>query len=81
VSVLLSELGPPHSLSRKRVCPSPGTKGEGKSQFRRLEKKPSTLSALWDEPTLASQFEWSVNTLKIETRLQSSQNMSEYAFS
>ncbi len=43
-----SELGLSQPLSRQRVCPSPGTKGEGahspageglgESQFRRLEK-------------------------------------------
>jgi hypothetical protein len=50
-----SELGPPHPLSRKRLCPPPEPKGggytrlrvrEGGSQFGRLEKKPSTLSTL-----------------------------------
>jgi hypothetical protein len=29
VSVPSSELGPPHPLSSKRVCPPPGTKGGG----------------------------------------------------
>ncbi len=46
-----------HPLSRQRVCPTPPTKGEkgtlacglgvGESQFRRLEKKLSTLPTLW----------------------------------
>jgi hypothetical protein len=42
-------------LSRQRVCPSPQNRGEGgtlgeglgESQFRRLEKKLSTLPTLW----------------------------------
>jgi hypothetical protein len=48
---------PPHSLSRKQVCPSPGIKEGGrerhtrlrvrKSQFGRLEKILSTLYTLW----------------------------------
>ncbi len=53
------------TLSSTSVCvPPPGTKGGGgdtlaclwgvgaggKSQFRRLEKKPSTLSTLWSKP-------------------------------
>ncbi len=52
-----SELGLPQTLYRKRVCPpprtkgwgahSPAAKGVGESQFRRLEKKLSTLPALW----------------------------------
>ncbi len=59
MSVPSSELGPPTPLSsRKRVCPSPGTKRGGgahspavrgweeRSQFRQLEKRPSTLSTL-----------------------------------
>ncbi len=51
-----SGFGLPHPLSRKRVCPSPGIKGKdahspvgegvGESQFRRLEKKHSTLLTL-----------------------------------
>ncbi len=51
-------IGNPQPLPRKRVCPSPGTKGGGHtglqvrglgggSQFGRLEQKPSTLSTLW----------------------------------
>ncbi len=56
-----SELGPPQPLSRKRVCPppqtkgwgahSPAAKGVGESQFRRLEKKLSTLPTLWSIAT------------------------------
>jgi hypothetical protein len=60
VSVPSSESGPPHPLSRKRVCsptPSPVTngggdthspagEGAGGSQFGLLEKMPSTLSTL-----------------------------------
>jgi hypothetical protein len=50
--VFSSELGPPSLLSRKRVCPTPGTKGgatlacgrgDGRTQFGRLERKPGTL--------------------------------------
>ncbi len=40
-------------LSRQRVCPSPrtaGGEGLGESQFRRLEKKLSTLPTLWGGP-------------------------------
>jgi hypothetical protein len=51
------ELGLSHPLSRQRVCPSPrnqkgGAAGEGlgESQFRRLEKKLSTLPALCPHP-------------------------------
>ncbi len=40
MSVPSSELGPPHTLSRRRVCPHPEPKGE------KLEKKPCTLS-IW----------------------------------
>ncbi len=56
MSVPSSKLGPPPPLSRKRVCPSPGTKrggahspageGVGEFQFQRQEKKLSTLSTL-----------------------------------
>jgi hypothetical protein len=55
-----SELGLPQPLSPKRVCPpspgpkgggggdySPAAKGVGEFQFRRLEKKLSTLATLW----------------------------------
>jgi hypothetical protein len=48
--------GTSHPLSRQRVCPSPGTngwgahspgsEGLGESQFRRLEKRLSTLPTL-----------------------------------
>ncbi len=44
----------PPPVSRKRVCPLPGTKGGdslacrwGGSKFGRLEKNPSTLCTLW----------------------------------
>jgi hypothetical protein len=48
-------IGTPHPLSRKRVCPSPRNQDGGGHtgrrvrgfQFRRLEKKLSTLSSLW----------------------------------
>ncbi len=50
--------GKPQPLSRMRVCPSPpepkvggahspASEGVGESQFRRLEKKLSTLPTLW----------------------------------
>ncbi len=46
-----SELGLPQPLSRKRVCPPPpalpAAKGVEEPQFRRLEKKLSTLPTLW----------------------------------
>ncbi len=52
-----SELRLSHPLTRKRVCPSspnqrggahsPAGEGLGESQFRRLEKKLSTLPTLW----------------------------------
>ncbi len=56
VYVLSSELELSQPLSRQRVCPSPRRgggahtpvgEGLGESQFRRLEKKLSTLSTLW----------------------------------
>ncbi len=59
MSVPSSELGHPHHLSRKRVCPSPRNQGGGESthspegeevgesQFGRLEKKLSTPSTLY----------------------------------
>ncbi len=55
VYVPASEMGLSQPLSRQRVCPSPQSRGEGgtlgeglgKSQFRRLEKRLSTLPALW----------------------------------
>ncbi len=57
VYVPSSELGLPQPLSHKRVCPPPRTKGWGGTlacgmgvwdfQFRRLEKKRSTLTTLW----------------------------------
>jgi hypothetical protein len=65
VFVPLSEFGPLHPLPRKRVWPLPppvtkgGThssvgEGVGGSQFGRLEKKPSTLSALCKEESRKS---------------------------
>jgi hypothetical protein len=52
-----SELGLPQHFSRQRVCPSPQNRGGGghtrlrvglgEFQFRRLEKKLSTLPTLW----------------------------------
>ncbi len=62
------ELGLPHPLSHKLVCPPPGTKGgpprgrahspaserAGESQFRRLGKKLSTLSILCLHPEKTS---------------------------
>jgi hypothetical protein len=58
VSAPTSELGLPQPFSRNRVCPPPtwvlggqlhSLAGErvGKSQFVRLEEKPSPLSTLW----------------------------------
>jgi hypothetical protein len=55
------ELGLSHPLSRQRVCPSPRNQGGGgahspageglgESQFRRLEKKLSTLPTLCPHP-------------------------------
>jgi hypothetical protein len=65
VYVPSSELGLPQHLSRRRMCPSPpepgGGGGEahshtceglGESQFRRLEKKLSTLPTLWASTVL-----------------------------
>ncbi len=56
-----SELGLSHPLSRQRVCPFPrnqrwghigggGGEGLGESQFRRLEKRLTTLPTLWGKP-------------------------------
>ncbi len=62
MSVPSSELGLPQPLCRKRVCPVPNQMGEGHTRLRvrvweskcgRLEKKPSTLSALWYKGTAA----------------------------
>ncbi len=56
VYVPSSKLGLSRPLSRQRVCPSrryqrgahsPAYEGLGESQFRRLEKKLSTLPTLW----------------------------------
>ncbi len=55
MSVPLSELRAPHPLSRKQVCPSPGTKGGERGhtrlrvrgpQFGRLGDKSSTVLCL-----------------------------------
>ncbi len=53
-----SELEPLHYISPQRVPPepmgvthSPAGEGVGWSQFEQLEKKPSTLSALWSWDT------------------------------
>jgi hypothetical protein len=64
VYVPSSELGLSQPLSRLRVCPSPhnggggahspAAKGVGESQFRRHEKKISTLPTLWAEVLPAS---------------------------
>ncbi len=56
MSVLSSELGPRRPLSSKRVPPPPppepkGGDTKGGSQFRRLEKKLSTLSTLCYTPS------------------------------
>jgi hypothetical protein len=58
------ELGLSHPLSRQQVCPSPRNQrgggahspageGLGESQFRRLEKKFSTLPTLWGTQPLS----------------------------
>jgi hypothetical protein len=66
VYVPSSELGLSQPLSRQRVCPSPhnrgvgahspGGEGLGESQYRRLEKKLSTLPTLWAHCTAFTLF-------------------------
>ncbi len=84
------ELGLSHPLTRRRVCPSPfgsveegelslAGEGVGEFQFRRLEKKLSTLPTLCFFELKLSQFKWAMfaiaNKLNIEIQRHLYHNM------